>query len=177
MKRKEFIQASTIGFLASRFKGIYSSDKLNGETPPKIVRSPDGTVTNVLGDIQTLKISGADTNGQIVLIEEHNPPGTSIPMHVHSKEDEIFKVLEGQLEVTVGGETTILQAGDLAFAPKGVPHTWTVVGDRPCRTILTAFPAGIELMFSELGELPAGPPDFPKVAEICGRYGIEFIQQ
>jgi len=37
------------------------------------------------------------------------------------------------------------------------------------------FPAGIEDMFEELGALPPGPPDFPKVAEICGRYGVKFV--
>ena len=129
----------------------------------------------MIGDIQTLKLSGADTNGQVVIIEEENAPGTFIPMHTHSKEDEIFKVLEGELEVTVGDQTTVLKAGDLAFAPKGVPHTWKVVGDQNCKTILTAFPAGIELMFAKLGELPAGPPDFAKVAAICGEHGIEFV--
>ena len=175
MKRKEFIQASAAAILASRFSGKNLLNKDYGASP-KIVRANEGPIENVLGDIQTLKISGADTNGQVVLIEESNPPGTAIPMHVHSKEDEIFKVLEGKLEVTVGNETTILETGDLAFAPKGIPHSWKVVGEQTCKTILTAFPAGIELMFSELGSLPAGPPDFPKVAEICGRYGIEFIQ-
>jgi hypothetical protein len=30
-------------------------------------------------------------------------------------------------------------------------------------------------MFKELSELPEGSPDFPKVAEICGRHGITFV--
>ncbi len=41
--------------------------------------------------------------------------------------------------------------------------------------ITSAFPAGIEFMFKELSELPEGPPDFPKVAEICGRHGITLV--
>jgi len=40
--------------------------------------------------------------------------------------------------------------------------------------ICSAFPAGIEFMFTELAELPEGPPDFEKVAEICGKHGISF---
>ncbi|MFD2099828.1 quercetin 2,3-dioxygenase [Flagellimonas iocasae] len=143
--------------------------------PPKIVRKGEGKKVNVIGDQQTFKLTSEDTNGLFTLIEEVNPPGTMIPPHVHTNEDEIFKVLEGELEVTVGGETTILKAGDLAFAPRNVPHTWKVVGDQDCKTILSVFPAGLENMFAELGGLPPGPPDFPKVAEICGRYGITFI--
>ncbi|WP_262490333.1 hypothetical protein [Hyunsoonleella jejuensis] len=39
----------------------------------------------------------------------------------------------------------------------------------------SAFPAGIEIMFKELSELPPGPPEFDKVAEICSKYGISFV--
>jgi len=176
MKRKEFFSAAITTGLVSMGSSFFIRPAFQSAlSKPKIVSNSEGKVTNVIGDIQTLKLSGLDTVGQLTLIEEENVPGTMIPMHVHSKEDEIFKVLSGQLEVTVGGETRVLESGDLAFAPKAIPHMWKVVGDENCKTILTAFPAGIELMFSELGKLPPGPPNFEKVAEICGRYGIEFV--
>lgn len=142
----------------------------------KIVRANEGNTINVIGDIQTVKLTGKDTNGQFTLIEEENVPGTGIPPHVHSNEDEVFKVIEGEMELTVGDKTTILKAGDLAFGPRGVPHSWKIVGDKNAKVILSVFPSGIEDMFEELGKLPPGPPDFPKVAEICGRYGITFIE-
>ena len=126
--------------------------------------------------MQTVKLTGEDTNGQFTLIEEENVPGTGIPLHVHTNEDEVFRVLEGEMELTVGDKTTILKSGDLAFGPRGVPHSWKIVGDKKAKIILSVFPAGIEHMFEELGKLPPGPPDFPKVADICGRYGINFIQ-
>ncbi|MDC6365475.1 MULTISPECIES: quercetin 2,3-dioxygenase [Flavobacteriaceae] len=154
-----------------------NSKKNNTTTPlnPKVVRSDEGKKVNVIGDQQTFKLTSADTNGQFTLIEEVNPPGIMIPPHVHTKEDEIFKVLEGELEVTVGDKTTILKAGDLAFAPRNVPHSWKVVGDKECKTILSIFPAGLEVMFEELGELPPGPPDFAKVSAICAKFGISFL--
>lgn len=177
MNRKDFLKTSVIASasvvsipaMASK-RNTYSNPK------PKIVRANEGKKVNVIGDQQTFKLTGTDTDGQFTLIEEINPPGTMIPPHVHTKEDEVFKVLEGELEVTVGDKTVILKAGDLAFAPKNIPHSWKVIGDTDCKTILSAFPSGIELMFEELGGLPAGKPDFAKVAEICGRFGISFIQ-
>ena len=176
MKRKEFFNAAfTTGLVTMGSPFFIRPSHQTSLAKPKIVRGNEGKVTNVIGDIQTLKLGGADTGGQLTIIEEENVPGTMIPMHIHSREDEIFKVLSGQLEVTVGGDTTVLKAGDLAFAPKNVPHSWKVVGEVNCKTILTAFPAGIELMFSELGKLPPGPPNFEKVASICGEYGIEFV--
>lgn len=173
--KRSALSAAALASLPSFAHFSTTSEKEGNPLTPKIVRKGEGKKVNVIGDQQTFKLTGEDTNGMFTLIEEVNPPGTMIPPHVHTKEDEIFKVLEGELEVTVGNETTVLKAGDLAFAPKNVPHTWKVVGDQDCRTILSVFPAGLEHMFEELGNLPPGPPDFAKVSEICGRYGISFI--
>lgn len=175
MNRKEFIK-STIATSALGITATYSQAKENPKSvPAKIVRNGEGKSLNVIGDHQTVKLSGKDTNGQFVLIEEENEPGIAIPMHVHDNEDEVFKVLEGQMELTVGDKTTILNPGDLAFGPRGIPHTWKIVGDKKARVILSVFPAGIEHMFEELTQLPAGPPDLEQVAQICGEYGIRFI--
>lgn len=179
MKRVDFFKAlATTGagilvmpqMLFAKVKAI--ANKLS----PKIVRANEGNTINVIGDMQTFKLTGKDTNGQFTLIEEENVPGTGIPPHVHSNEDEVFKVLEGEMELTVGDKTTVLKAGDLAFGPRGVPHSWKIIGDKKAKVILSVFPSGIEDMFQELGALPPGPPDFPKVVEICGRYGVTFLK-
>ena len=139
MNRKTFIKKSGIGIVLSlipsiAFSQIKTSKLLNGKVLtklfPKIVRNEQGKTLNVLGDQQTFKLTGKDTNGQFTLIEEFNDPGTGIPLHVHENEDEIFKVLEGEMELTVGDKTTILKAGDLAFGPVGVPHSWKIIGDK-----------------------------------------------
>ena len=178
MKRNGFLKLTATNgtaLLTAPASLIASSRKIINPLKAKIVRHDEGKTINVIGDIQTLKLTGKDTNGLFTLIEEENEPGTGIPMHVHENEDEVFKVIEGEMELTVGETTTILKAGDLAFGPKGIPHSWRIVGDTKAKVILSVFPAGIEHMFEELGGLPPGPPDFPKVAEVCGRYGITFI--
>lgn len=178
MKRKDFIKlTASIGtaLIAVPTSVIAGTKKIFNNLKPKIVRSSEGKVVNVIGDMQTFKLTGKDTNGLFTLIEEENVPGTSIPPHVHENEDEVFKVVEGEMELTVGDTTTVLKAGDLAFGPRGVPHTWKIIGDKKAKVILSVFPAGIEDMFEELGALPPGPPDFPMVAEICGKYGIRFL--
>ncbi|NND52341.1 MAG: quercetin 2,3-dioxygenase [Flavobacteriaceae bacterium] len=179
MNRKDFLKMSTaIGAAVVAVPTMIAatSKKIISGLKPKIVRHDEGKTINVIGDRQTFKLTGKDTNGLFTLIEEENDPGIGIPPHVHENEDEVFKVLEGEMELTVGDTTTVLKAGDLAFGPRGVPHSWKIIGDKKAKVILSVFPAGIEDMFEELGQLPAGPPDFPKVAEICGRYGIRFIQ-
>lgn len=180
MKRKDFIKHSMwVGATALTLPALGNPlNKKNSENTlePKIIRNDEGKTINVLGDIQTIKLTGKDTNGLFTLIEEFNTPGTMIPPHVHTKEDEIFKVLEGELELTVGDNTTVLKAGDLAFGPRNVPHSWKVIGEKNAKVILSVFPAGIENMFEELGALPPGPPDMEKVMEICARQGISFLK-
>lgn len=141
----------------------------------KIVRSNEGKTLNVIGDHQKVKLTGKDTNGLYTLIEQNNQPGAVIPPHMHENEDEVFQVMEGQVEMSIGDKTTILNTGDLIFCPKGIPHSWKVVGEVKAKAMLSIFPAGIEAMFEELSQLPAGPPDFDKVVQICGKYKVRIV--
>ena len=142
---------------------------------PKIIKKDAGYKLNVVGDNQVIKLSAKDTNGQFTLIEQNNAPGMGIPPHVHENEDEVFHVLTGKVEMIVGEESTTLSAGDMIFCPRGIPHSWRVVGETKARAMLSIFPAGLEGMFEELSKLPAGPPDLEKVGEICGKYKLRFV--
>ncbi len=180
MNRKNFIRTTGIGLGVALTPGLLRAENTTSSTPgtnekPKIIKDEDGEVLNVIGDIQTHKLIGSETGNQIVEWVDNVPPGTGIPPHVHTKEDEIFRVIKGQVEIMVDGEVTILNPGDIAFAPKNVPHAWTVVGTEDAKMITSAFPAGIEHMFRELSKLPPGPPDFEKVTAICGKHGISFV--
>ena len=176
MNRNSFLRTSSLGLgLAFLPTLTYARSGHSSDANPKVVRDAEGEVLNVIGDIQTHKLVGSDTGGQLTEWVDNVEPGVGIPPHVHTREDEIFRVIKGEVEITVGGKTTVLRAGDTAFAPRDVPHTWKVVGTEKAQMITSAFPAGIEDMFRKLAELPAGPPDFAKVAAICGEQGISFV--
>lgn len=177
MKRTQFLTSlSGLGVLALLPKPSFANNlaKPINKLKAKVVKSHEGDILNVIGDIQTHKLVGSDTDNQIVEWEDNVEPGTGIPPHIHTKEDEIFRVIKGQVEFIIDGKTIVLEAGDTAFAPKNIPHSWKVVGTEKAKMITSAFPSGIELMFRELASLPPGPPDFEKVTKICGRYGISF---
>ncbi len=142
---------------------------------PKLVTQDQGQKLNVIGDNQIVKLSGQDTNGQFTLIEQNNEPGMGIPPHVHKNEDEVFQVVSGQVEMVIGGDSFILNPGDLIFCPKGIPHAWKVIGTEKAQAMLSIFPAGLENMFEELAQLPPGPPDLGTVAQICGKYQVSFV--
>lgn len=141
----------------------------------KIVRNNEGTELRIFGNPQWHKVVGDDTENQVFEWVDDLAPGSGIPPHVHTKEDEIFRVVAGEVEIMVDGNTTTLQQGDMAFAPKNVVHSWKVVGDEKATMRVSAFPSGMEHMFHELHALPPGPPDFEKVSKICETYGIRFV--
>ena len=145
------------------------------EMKPKIIKNNDGQKLNVMGDNQIIKLTAKDTNGQFTLIEQNNHPGMGIPPHIHENEDEVFHVLSGQVEMIIDGAATTLSAGDMIFCPRGIPHSWRVVGNEKARAMLSIFPSGLEKMFEELSQLPPGPPDLEKVGEICGNYKLRFV--
>lgn len=180
MDRKKFIRTSGIGLGIMMMPGMVqcqsaAANDYSLKTEPKIIKDEEGNVLNVIGDIQTHKLVGSETGNQIVEWVDNVEPGVGIPPHIHTREDEIFRVIKGQIEIMVDGETTVLNEGDVAFAPKNIPHSWKVVGTEKAKMITSAFPAGIEFMFQELAELPEGPPDFEKVAAICAKQGISFV--
>lgn len=154
-------------------------EKNNNESPSlsysKIITKDEGLYQNILGDLQTIKLSGRDTAGRFTIFENDNPPGVGIPLHVHTNEDEVFRILEGEMEFFVEGNTSVLKAGDTIFLPRQVPHSFKVVGEQNAKAIVTIIPSGVEEMFVQLSQLPAGPPDMEKVLSICDSFGIRFL--
>jgi quercetin dioxygenase-like cupin family protein len=137
-----------------------------------IVRTDEGNKISVLGDHQTIKLTGKDTDGKLTVIIQQLPAGAGVPMHTHSREDENFEVINGEIEIETGGKTLLFTKGDIIYLPKNTPHSLTAITDSQLRINLV--PAGIENMFGELSELPEGAPDFAEVAAICAKYGVTF---
>jgi mannose-6-phosphate isomerase-like protein (cupin superfamily) len=65
------------------------------------------------------KIVG-ELNGQYVLVVRVE--GEKVPWHTHANEDEMFLVLEGELEILERDRTTVLRDGEFYIVPRGVEH-------------------------------------------------------
>jgi len=61
----------------------------------------------LVGDTYTILVAGKDTAGRYCLIDMHIPPGGGPPPHRHDFE-EMFSVLEGEIEATFRGKKTII---------------------------------------------------------------------
>ena len=143
----------------------------------------EGEAYWLLGMLEIVKISGADTNGEYGLIEVTVRAGEGSPWHVHPDEDEWFYVLEGEFTVWVGDTALALTAGSFAFGPKGIPHTF-IAEKEGAKALIGFQPFLFEGFLHEVGEparervLPpplAAPPDMAKLIPIGSRNGIEIL--
>jgi quercetin dioxygenase-like cupin family protein len=91
----------------------------------------------------------ADTAAVYMVFE----PGGALPEHTDSAEEWLL-VLEGTVEATVGDESGILEAGQLALVPAIAPHSARNIGDGPAR-ILGFFGASTNIAHFS-GELAPG---------------------
>src|SRR5688572_27294333 len=97
------------------------------------------------------KASVASTGGMFTLIETRTTGGA--PLHVHTREDEYFYVLEGTITVRLGDERFEAGARSFVFLPRNIPHEWDVVGEEATLLMMTT-PAGLDTF---LGEFHAAP--------------------
>jgi quercetin dioxygenase-like cupin family protein len=137
----------------------------------------------IVGDVYRFLATGEDTNGKYVLLEGIIRPGGGPPPHVHSREEEGFYVLEGEITLTIGDKRLVASAGMFANMPVGTPHSFKNESSKPARMLISIAPAGLEKMFFEFAvPLPEGsttalPPtkeEIEKLLAIAPRYGIEI---
>src|SRR6202050_2363615 len=75
----------------------------------------------LVGDTYTILVAGSDTDGRYTLIDMHVPPGGGPPPHRHDFE-EMFTVLDGEVEVTFRSESITARAGETINVPANAPH-------------------------------------------------------
>src|SRR5499426_3304252 len=128
-------------------------------------------------------LSGIDTGGAYCLLEVSLAPGMGVPRHIHTREDEAYFVLSGELEVIVGSEVFVLGAGDTLVAPRDIPHQLRNPGVGENHYLLVFWPSGFE-GFLKATAVPApdnavAPTKPPAIAvrnvhELAAHYGIQF---
>ncbi|MEO5917039.1 MAG: cupin domain-containing protein [Luteolibacter sp.] len=102
------------------------------------------------GDTYTILLTGENTAGQYCLIDMLVSPGGGPPPHRHAFE-EMFTILDGEIEVTFRGEQSVLRAGETANIPADAPHSFRNKTERPARLLCMCSPAGQEAYFMAVG--------------------------
>ena len=154
-----------------------------------VVRHRDEGKTVLVGgaDYITYRVRSGETDGAFFCFEASSSPGFGPPLHSHSYR-ELFYVLEGEYEFTVGREgelrSIIGKSGTAVSVDGEVPHTFRNAGDSQGRLLFVHLPAALEEFFEEYGvpvsgpgALPEGlePPDFGAMAAALERNGVKVL--
>ncbi len=122
----------------------------------------DARVVAVAGGAYTILLSGAQTGGRYALIDMLVPPGGGPPLHRHDFE-EMFAVLDGEIELTFRGETQRASTGAVVNIPANAPHRFRNTSDRPAHLLCLCAPPGQEDFFLAVGD-PLESRDSPPPA-------------
>ena len=136
-----------------------------------IVHADDAGLTHlgVGAGTYTILVSGEQTGGRYTMIDMLVPAGGP-PPHRHDFE-EIFHVLEGELDITFRGEIHRVGPGHTINIPANAPHGFRVASATPARFLCICLPAGQEEFFKLVGEVlptrttPPTPPTPEVMAE------------
>ena len=143
----------------------------------------EGEAFWLLGMLETIKISGEDTDGEYGMVETVMRKGDGSPWHVHHNEDEWFYVLDGEFTIYVADARLSLTPGSFAFGPKGVPHTF-IAETEGARLLIGFQPVEFEGFLREAGTpatervLPPpldAPPDMAVFGPMAARHGFDIL--
>jgi quercetin dioxygenase-like cupin family protein len=168
----------------------YGRQTLEEKRPLPAFTETPGTSNSrwFMGALLTFLATGKKTGGQFSLFEATVRKDYEVPPHTHSREDESFYVLEGELVCMIGDGTYPAKAGDFVFLPRNVQHSWRSVTE-PARFLVLINPAGSEEVFLEFSEpapaleLPPvtqGPPDeafMERIVAMDNEYGVMYAFQ
>jgi quercetin dioxygenase-like cupin family protein len=117
------------------------------------VADPDGAGlrhVSIAGGTYTILLSEAETEGRYCLIDMLVPDGGGPPPHRHDFE-EMFTLLERELEFTFRGQTQTVRAGSTVNIPANAPHAFKNISGKTARMLCLCAPAGQEELFTAIG--------------------------
>jgi mannose-6-phosphate isomerase-like protein (cupin superfamily) len=122
-------------------------------------------------------LSSKDTGGAWSGFESLIAPKFGPPLHLHYNQEEWFRVLEGEFQFEVGGETYAVTRGMSILLPRRVPHRWQNTAASVGRLVIVLQPAGrMEEFFDALRALPpAERNDWQAVKDIYAAHQLEVL--
>jgi quercetin dioxygenase-like cupin family protein len=138
-----------------------------------------GTITTVeasdnlfvLGETLRPLLTNA-MGSSLEIFDTSGPADAGPPPHCHPWE-EVYMVLDGELEVTIDGESHLVTSGGVAHVPAGVTHSYRNLTMTHFLTIVTEGKAA-EFFAQVSSEVEMSPPDIPGIMRVASSNDIEF---
>ncbi len=129
------------------------------------------------GGLHVWKASAEETDGSLILFEDHLARGKTTPLHQHPDQDEVLYIIEGELLYRSDDAERRVGCGGTIVTPRGVPHALLVVSDT-ARLLCLQTPGSGEAFYRHASEPSAasdGPVDFAKIREAAGATGSTIV--
>lgn len=140
-------------------------------------RQPDEgrNFTAPTGDAVFVLAGDADTGSAMSVQEIVVAPLNGPRLHRHSREDELWYVLDGQFRFKAGGRLLHASSGGMAYGPRGIAHCFQNIGSQPGRLLVVTAPGGLDRFFEDWEARGANPEDLDAWNEVAAPYGLEFV--
>ena len=142
-----------------------------------------GDAFSAVGDVYRNLALGRQTGGVYTLHEIRVSPNNGPPPHIHSREDESFFVVEGEIDFQVGDEKITAQPGTFIQGPRGIAHSFKNNTQLPARMLVFITPAG-ENFVNEFAQpvasfdspaIPASKDEIDKLLAAAPKYGLQIL--
>ena len=150
---------------------------MDARTPlqPAIVTPKQALSIKPFGLEMRVLLTTETTGGAISVIMAWHKPSEGPPDHVHFRQEEMFFIVEGTYELTVGGETSTVGPGTIVFIPRNLVHRFRNVGDATACMLDWSLPGGQDRYFKAVSELATGGGfSGAKMMEISKRFDTNF---
>jgi len=101
------------------------------------------------GSLMNFRLLSSETNNTVSVIDTVMVAGTEHQRHLHTNEDETFHIHSGEAHFFIGGNKIIAQAGDVVFAPRGIPHHFKIISNY-LRATITITPGYLDRFYWQL---------------------------
>lgn len=149
-------------------------------SPSAVLAAAEGRTEaplNVVGEATLVKFAPEDCDGRMAVFHLVAPPMSGPPLHVHSREDEFFYVLEGELVFEVDGVCHTVGEGGSVGLLRGVPHRYQNFTDRDARLLIVTTPGAFCGFFKDLSAItpPGGLPTMEQLQSLDATYGLTTL--
>jgi quercetin 2,3-dioxygenase len=178
MKRRNFIKTAVVAAPMVTIATIANAEVLPSNSKGFVVKAGEDRFNEPIKyrgiNPNCVKVSGKDTGSQFSVFEYEGFAKIGPELHLHTKQDETFYVLEGNFLFQVGEEKHKLATGDTIFLPRNIPHTWLQVSDKG-KLMYMLQPAGKMEEFFKKINLLQGRPTAKEVQKIHIEHDMKIV--
>lgn len=160
------------------------SEKNPNESRKATIVMPDqGDKIYAGGDLYRFLAISSQTENKYSIWEAIVPPGGGPPPHLHTREEEGFYIISGEVVVYVDGQKVVAKAGSFVNMPINSTHYFRNETTFPAKMLVIVAPGGMEGLFQKTGkpvtDVNASIPlltveEKKRIAEFTPEFGIKI---